>query len=101
MNDGVATGSPDVTGGGDDNVGLAGAGAEVGAAHAAAADKAEVDAAVGAGRAPAGGLRGSDKVRGGDAEGGKGGGLSEEGTAGDRVGLIHGGKVSSGSHILQ
>jgi hypothetical protein len=85
----VSARGPGVTSGGNDDVGLLGASAEVGAAHAAAADEADVNAAVRAGLWAATRLRGSDKVRGGEAEGGKRGGLSEEGAAGDGVVPIH------------
>src|ERR1017187_10454910 len=89
LDDSVASRLPDVAGARDDHIGLAGAGAEVGAAHGAAADKAKGNAAIGTVCRLARGLRGSDKMRAGDAEGGKGGGLSEEGAAGKRAILVH------------
>ena len=59
----IAPGFPRIARGGDDDIGLAGASAEVSAAHAAAADQAEVDTAVGAGFGPGCRRRGASKVR--------------------------------------
>ena len=83
LHDGIAAGLPGIASGGNYNVGLAGAGAEIGAAHAAAADQADVDAAVRAGLGPGGRLCGGDEVRGGEPDGGDGGGLFQEGAAGE------------------
>ena len=98
LHHGIAAGLPGIAGGGDDDIGLFGAGAEVGAAHAAAADEADVDAAVGAGLGPGGRLRTGGKVRRGEADGGDGGSLLQEGPAGERVVLIHGANSSDGLH---
>ena len=93
LHHGVAAGLPGIARGGDNDVRLAGAGAEVGSAHAATANQADVDAAVRAGLGPGSGLRSGSEVRGGEADGGDGGGLFEEGAAGERVVLIHAGRL--------
>ena len=98
LHDRVAAGRPDIAGGGDNDIRLAGASAEVGAAHAATADEANVDAAVRAGLGPGGRLRGGSEVGGGKPNGGDGGSLLEEGAAGERAMLVHG---ENSSHRLR
>src|ERR1035441_8050122 len=72
---------PHIAGGGDDDIRLAGAGCEVGAPEVAAADNAQVNAAVRAGAGLRGWLSSGSKVRRGETDGGDGGGLFQEGSA--------------------
>ena len=74
---------------------MAGAGGEVGAAHAAAADDAEVNAAVRAGLALGVGCAAADQVRRGKTDGSEGGGFLDEGATAERGALIHAGDLTT------
>ena len=75
----VAASRPRIAGAGDDGVRMFCAGGQVGAAHAAAADEADVNAAARAGLGPGGRLRSDSKVGGGKPDGGDGGDLFRKG----------------------